>query len=488
MADPEKIDPIKNLQSILSLFNNPVTTSTTSPETSTETSQTNMSATQVQDQINLQVQNALAPIYQGDHTAGMYGSTVLPLAVAKTVASETASAIAKNAGTTRTVTSSGKTVTQAAPGPLSSSRIGDTAGSLLLAQIGAPLLKKFGKPLTDSISNAVNGAADSILPTDATAGAPGNLADSGMDLFPSQAAAATGGESDIASSILGDTGTELFGSGVTDVGLDQIGSAGSDFFKSLAGDLGFADGGYVDRHVATSNISPASAGAPVIFAGGEIAPVSVRTVGETARARLVEELIAAGVSDGSAGSTAPTSAPSTPGNSNIGMGNLAMSIAGKAMGPIGSIVAQALTGTKSVQAQVLSDLLGNIFGSNAASDPATQAAEPSDQGMSTVSPQGNPMSTTAALSSDNSLSNAALGAMSDSPAPSSSDAGESMATGGQVRGPGTGTSDSIAATLSDGEYVIDAKTVAALGPEFFQAIQAHFNPKAIAGQAARGRL
>ena len=35
------------------------------------------------------------------------------------------------------------------------------------------------------------------------------------------------------------------------------------------------------------------------------------------------------------------------------------------------------------------------------------------------------------------------------------------ATGGWVRGPGTGTSDSVLARLSNGEYVVDAKTAAA---------------------------
>ena len=56
------------------------------------------------------------------------------------------------------------------------------------------------------------------------------------------------------------------------------------------------------------------------------------------------------------------------------------------------------------------------------------------------------------------------------------------------RSPGTSTSDSIPAKLSDGEYVIDAKTVDALGPDFFQKLQAMFNPEAIASQAAKGRI
>jgi len=44
------------------------------------------------------------------------------------------------------------------------------------------------------------------------------------------------------------------------------------------------------------------------------------------------------------------------------------------------------------------------------------------------------------------------------------------ADGGQIKGPGTGTSDSILARLSNGEFVINAKAVAALGPRFFHAL------------------
>lgn len=43
------------------------------------------------------------------------------------------------------------------------------------------------------------------------------------------------------------------------------------------------------------------------------------------------------------------------------------------------------------------------------------------------------------------------------------------ATGGEVVGPGTGTSDSIPAMLSNGEYVLNAKTVAAIGKDTLNA-------------------
>jgi hypothetical protein len=50
--------------------------------------------------------------------------------------------------------------------------------------------------------------------------------------------------------------------------------------------------------------------------------------------------------------------------------------------------------------------------------------------------------------------------------------GHGFATGGHVQGPGTGTSDSILAKLSDGEYVNTAKTVDSLGISLFDKLEA----------------
>lgn len=49
---------------------------------------------------------------------------------------------------------------------------------------------------------------------------------------------------------------------------------------------------------------------------------------------------------------------------------------------------------------------------------------------------------------------------------------KSFASGGHVRGPGSGTSDSILSWLSNGEYVIDALTTARFGSKFFAGLQA----------------
>lgn len=50
------------------------------------------------------------------------------------------------------------------------------------------------------------------------------------------------------------------------------------------------------------------------------------------------------------------------------------------------------------------------------------------------------------------------------------------AAGGYVSGPGTGTSDSILARLSDGEFVMRAAAVRRWGPRFMAALNAMRNP------------
>lgn len=50
-------------------------------------------------------------------------------------------------------------------------------------------------------------------------------------------------------------------------------------------------------------------------------------------------------------------------------------------------------------------------------------------------------------------------------------AARNFAQGGHVRGPGTGTSDSIAAWLSNGEYVMDSLSTRFFGPNFFKNLQ-----------------
>jgi len=56
-----------------------------------------------------------------------------------------------------------------------------------------------------------------------------------------------------------------------------------------------------------------------------------------------------------------------------------------------------------------------------------------------------------------------------------------MASGGMVRGPGSGTSDSILARLSNGEFVMRAAAVNKWGPQFMAALNSMRNPFGYAG-------
>lgn len=70
------------------------------------------------------------------------------------------------------------------------------------------------------------------------------------------------------------------------------------------------------------------------------------------------------------------------------------------------------------------------------------------------------------------LSAAIVAASAGSSAASGAVAAVAAATGGHIRGPGTATSDSIAARLSDGEYVIKAASVRRYGVGFMHALNA----------------
>lgn len=67
-----------------------------------------------------------------------------------------------------------------------------------------------------------------------------------------------------------------------------------------------------------------------------------------------------------------------------------------------------------------------------------------------------------------------------------------FADGGLISGPGTGTSDSIVARLSNGEYVVPASIVRKYGIAFFEALRLGFNPSRIlpnmTGRFATGGL
>jgi hypothetical protein len=67
-------------------------------------------------------------------------------------------------------------------------------------------------------------------------------------------------------------------------------------------------------------------------------------------------------------------------------------------------------------------------------------------------------------------------------------AGAPFAGGGHVRGPGSSTSDSIMAWLSDFEYVINARAVRHYGADLFGALNAMALPKDFMNRFAMGGL
>lgn len=73
--------------------------------------------------------------------------------------------------------------------------------------------------------------------------------------------------------------------------------------------------------------------------------------------------------------------------------------------------------------------------------------------------------------------NRALSALRSLRSKQSSDESSGFAGGGRVRGPGTGTSDSIPAWLSDGEFIIRAAAVRKYGAAFFAALNGMRMPK-----------
>lgn len=66
--------------------------------------------------------------------------------------------------------------------------------------------------------------------------------------------------------------------------------------------------------------------------------------------------------------------------------------------------------------------------------------------------------------------------------------GGGHATGGYISGPGTSTSDSIPAWLSNGEYVIDAKTTSLFGAPFFKGLQTFARGRASGISRSKGAL
>ena len=524
-------DPIAGLNSILDLYSGKQTVTSTAPETTTSTTKSNMTADQMQSQIDM----AMAPLNAAAHGAGLstYSDTNLALGRAQ-VAGDIA---AKNAGNTTTQTSSGRTTTQTTPGALSSSRIGDTLSSLAVTQLGAPILKKLGQnqsllSLQNSISNTGSNMLDSVIGSFGGGAAPGSMA--AIDPTTGTTTDALGDfiATQVGSSAATTSATEAASnSGV----LDSLGSAvssGFDQAKDWISNLfaeggmvrkGYADGGYadtaqdiqtdsgdgyaeggtayIDRPAASSNLVAQSTVNPILQANGDIATGTSGTIGASASDLLLNYIKAtssgskmqdpnADTASKSVGAIGPQLGAVAPGPTlgQAGLANAGLTALGLA-GPLGALASKALsmaTDTPTLQAMVSNSMQAIPGQVDPTSGEAVNALDAHLALNDNYGTGGRGQDGNIGVQGDRGPggSSGEAGAAAAGASPS----GPGVATGGPIRGPGTSTSDSIPAKLSDGEYVIDAKTVDALGPDFFQKLQQMFNPEAIASQAAKGRI
>jgi len=596
-------DPIAGLNSILDLYNGKTTVQDISGTTTTQAGETNTSSTKsnlTPDQIQTQIDAAMAPLNAASHAAGLstYNDTSLALGRAQAAAD----VAAKYAGTTTTstvgpkvTTTDPRTVTTSTPGALAPSRIGSTLSGLAQTALINPILSKAQKSSTvqnaiSSVTDPIGAMADNILnPVDSSATGGENAivrqAMGGLDASGNVANYAADATTNAVANAATDTGTTIATNAITDAGAQTVadtgtqtavdtGTAAATGATSGAGDLvasagnaisnaassasdwissffaegglvkkpsnsfadggqvsaagmdggddsdGYATGGYIDRFVAPTNITNQSDQTPVQMANGDVAPPTpapaagatdnnpisnIPSVGDTATANLISQITGKGGPSVAQSDSAATSAskPSLgsygPTIGDISPANLGISALGL-MGPIGTLassVISAVTGTTGI-APMLANTLG-IGAQPGEADPAAANPTPTNDALTGFLALNNnfdtnpaPDTTTPANTGGNTGTNTGGGFGANA-----GDAGgvggntggtASAAEGGTISGPGTSTSDSIPTNLSDGEYVIDAKTVQALGPEFFQKIQAMFNPEAIASQRAKGRI
>lgn len=488
-------DPIAGLTSILDLYNGKQTVTTTSPETSTSTTKSNLT----QDQINNQIDMAMAPLNQASHAAGLstYSDTTLALGRGQ-VAADTA---AKYAGNTTTQSNSGKTTTTTTPGALSAGKIGDTLGALATNQILMPMAKKVLNPISDSISAAIGKGADSIISS--IPGFGDSMISGGGDIAGVTVGAGIPDSSIVTQGLDLLPTSEAVTGAISGAG-DVIAQGADDLWKWLTaadGGLiteeeadGFAAGGFVDKHVSRSNLTDPWSVITGLFANGDIAP----TVADTARN---PDLVQQGTIGGGKGIPAPGPSldPSDPTSPNYGLTQDEMdtnrnsgivTIAGLVNPILGFAMSQAL-GAPSLQQTLMTRLTDAMGLTNSSMDTAVRRADEAQKQLSPEekAPDADMQAVQDAIDHDTS-GDRPVGNLQTKgdPTVNSPEGDSNMSEGGAVAGAGTSTSDSIHTMLSDGEYVIDAKTVAALGPEFFQAIQAKFNPAALKSQAAKGRI
>lgn len=248
----EQVDPIKNLTSILDLFQGKSESKTTGG--STIKTSVDFSEAQVADQIRsiLGSTQGLASIASGEKLSGMYNTTSKQQAMNDLLAKITSEVTAKKVGTT--VTKSAETTKAEAPAPLGEGKglqalLGLGASSLLAPSVkrlkGKLGIPDLGEGLADMLFGSGVGAAEGgVSVMGATAGGAAEAFAAAYPAIPE--AAAAGGE----------LGTGLFGMTELDALLGGTTYAGG---TSYAG--GAAAGGTASEAVASEAVAAAAGGA-----------------------------------------------------------------------------------------------------------------------------------------------------------------------------------------------------------------------------------
>ena len=526
-------DPIASLLDTINAYSGKTTTSTTGPSSSTTKSNI------TPEQLDALISSAMAPLSQASHGAGIspYSDTTLALGRGQ-VAAEIG---AKYAGTT--TTESGKTNTQTTTqNPLTGSNLKTVAKSYLTGQalkglavnpVTKALAKKtgiddIGKSVGDWITNlgtvtpeaGIGGASGTDMSMFYDQG-PGNAAmDTGLaaslsDLGTGALEAGIGGASGADASLFYDAGSAATDA-ASSIGSDLI-SGGEDIYSLFFADGGrvstkkYADGGnvFVDRFTPSSTKPDSSTATP------EINALYQEIVPGKDKVDILKGLSDTGGSS-DVGTTGTTSANS---NSGFSLSPVGLGIAGmqglSLGGPMGAITAMGMNTIGQVAIAALSNIAHSISDSISSQSDANAVStglsvDSTGEGISTgpsgtnAGPGGIGIGSSAASGIGAGIGDA-VGAVSTGV--SSGDSGDSgdssggdgggdggvgaaLATGGNISGPGTETSDSILAHLSDGERVITAKTneaVEKMFPGFFHMLEQEFNPQAAAAQLRKGQ-
>lgn len=260
----EQVDPIKNLTSILDLFQGKSESKTTGG--STIKTSVDFSEAQVADQIRsiLGSTQGLASIASGEKLSGMYNTTSKQQAMNDLLAKITSEVTAKKVGTT--VTKSAETTKAEAPAPLGEGKglqalLGLGASSLLAPSVkrlkGKLGIPDLGESLADMLFGSGVGAAEGgVSVMGATAGGAAEAFAAAYPAIPE--AAAAGGE----------LGTGLFGMTELDALLGGTSYAGGVASEAVASEAvaaaagGAAAGGAASAAEATAiaNLPAASSG------------------------------------------------------------------------------------------------------------------------------------------------------------------------------------------------------------------------------------